>query len=160
MEESAYISPDIDEEEDDTVKNKYLTFIIEDEVFGIDIGRVIEIISVPTITWIPENPDATKGIINLRGSIIPVIDVRIRFQKEEREYDALTCIIVIEHEQNQIGLIVDTVNEVIYIPKKFVSSPPNVKLKYQNRFIKAIGKMHDKVQLLLDLDKFLYSETI
>ncbi len=142
--------------EDDTTKNKYLTFIIEDEIFGIDINHVIEIISVPAITWMPENPEAIKGIINLRGSIIPVIDVRIRFNKEEREYDEFTCIIVIEYEDNQIGLIVDTVNEVLYIPKKFMSSPPNAKLKYQNKFIKAIGKMNDEVQLLLDLDKFLY----
>ena len=142
--------------EDDTTKNKYLTFIIEDEIFGIDINHVIEIISVPAITWMPENPEAIKGIINLRGSIIPVIDVRIRFNKEEREYDEFTCIIVIEYEDNQIGLIVDTVNEVLYIPKKFMSSPPNGKLKYQNKFIKAIGKMNDEVQLLLDLDKFLY----
>lgn len=150
------LEPD-NEVEDDTVKNKYLTFIVDDEVYGLDIGRVIEIISVPAITWIPENPEAIKGIINLRGSIIPAIDVRLRFQKEERPYDTFTCIIVIEHEHNQIGLIVDTINEVLYIPKKYSSSPPNAKLKYENRFVKTIGKVNDTVQLLLDLDKFLYS---
>lgn len=142
---------------DDTIKNKYLTFIIEDEIFGIDIAHVMEIIPVPVITWMPENPEAIKGIINLRGSIIPVIDVRLRFEKEEREYDELTCIIVIEYEDNHIGMIVDTVNEVLYIPKGLISHPPNAKLKYQNKFIKAIGKVNGKVQLLLDLDKFLYS---
>ncbi|MDE6357103.1 MAG: chemotaxis protein CheW [Eubacteriales bacterium] len=143
--------------QDDTIKNKYLTFIIEDEIFGIDIAHVMEIIPVPAITWMPENPEAIKGIINLRGSIIPVIDVRLRFEKEEREYDELTCIIVIEYEDNHIGMIVDTVNEVLYIPKNLTSHPPNAKLKYQNKFIKAIGKVNGKVQLLLDLDKFLYS---
>lgn len=143
--------------QDDTIKNKYLTFIIEDEIFGIDIAHVMEIIPVPAITWMPENPEAIKGIINLRGSIIPVIDVRLRFEKEEREYDELTCIIVIEYEDNHIGMIVDTVNEVLYIPKNLISHPPNAKLKYQNKFIKAIGKVNGKVQLLLDLDKFLYS---
>lgn len=142
---------------DDTIKNKYLTFVIEDEIFGIDIAHVIEIIPVPSITWMPENPEAIKGIINLRGSIIPVIDVRLRFEKEEREYDELTCIIVIEYEDNHIGMIVDTVNEVLYIPKRLTSHPPNAKLKYQNKFIKAIGKVDGDVQLLLDLDKFLYS---
>ncbi len=162
---------------DDTIKNKYLTFIIEDEIFGIDIAHVMEIIPVPAITWMPENPEAIKGIINLRGSIIPVIDVRLRFEKEEKEYDELipvidvrlrfekeekeydelTCIIVIEYEDNHIGMIVDTVNEVLYIPKNLTSHPPNAKLKYQNKFIKAIGKVDGKVQLLLDLDKFLYS---
>ncbi len=145
------------EAEDDTTKNKYLTFIIEDEIFGIDIRHVIEIIPVPAITWMPDNPPAIKGIINLRGSIIPVIDVRIRFNKMERAYDEFTCIIVIEYANNQIGLIVDTVNEVLYIPKNAMSSPPNAKLKYQNKFIKAIGQMNDEVQLLLDLDKFLFS---
>lgn len=142
---------------EDTVKNKYLTFVIDDEIFGIDIAHVIEIIPVPAITWIPENPEAIKGIINLRGSIIPVIDVRIRFEKEERAYDELTCIIVIEYEDNHIGMIVDTISEVLYIPKGLTSHPPNAKLKYQNKFIKAIGKVGGDVQLLLDLDKFLYS---
>ena len=144
-------------EPEDTVKNKYLTFVIDNEIFGIDIAHVIEIIPVPAITWIPENPESIKGIINLRGSIIPVIDVRLRFEKEERAYDELTCIIVIEYEDNHIGMIVDTINEVLYIPKALTSHPPNAKLKYQNKFIKAIGKVGGNVQLLLDLDKFLYS---
>lgn len=143
---------------EDTVKNKYLTFFIDNESFGIDIYHVLEIISVSAITWIPENPEAIKGIINLRGSIIPVIDVRIRFEKEERAYDEFTCIIVIEYEDNRIGLIVDTVNEVLYINENSISAPPNAKLKHQNKFIKGIGKVGDKVQLLLDLEKFLFYE--
>lgn len=146
-----------EKEQEDTVKNKYLTFIIDNEVFGIEINHVIEIIPVPVITWIPENSESIKGIINLRGSIIPVIDVRIRFNKEKRDYDEFTCIIVIEYEDNHIGLIVDTVKEVIYIPEKFISAPPTAKLKYQNKFIKGIGKVDGDVELLLDLDKFLYS---
>lgn len=141
----------------DTIKNKYLTFFIDDEVFGIDICHVLEIISVSAITWIPENPEAIKGIINLRGSIIPVIDVRIRFKKEERAYDDLTCIIVLEYGDDSIGLIVDTVNEVVFIPEHLISFPPNAKLKYQNKFIKGIGKVDNEVQLLLDLDKILFS---
>lgn len=141
----------------DTIKNKYLTFFLDGEVFGIDICNVLEIISVSAITWIPENPESIKGIINLRGSIIPVIDVRIRFNKQERPYDELTCIIVIEYKDNNIGLIVDTVNEVVHIPEHLISLPPNAKLKYQNKFIKGIGKVDNEVQLLLDLDKFLFS---
>ncbi|MBR1444436.1 MAG: chemotaxis protein CheW, partial [Firmicutes bacterium] len=99
-----------------------------------------------------------KGIINLRGSIIPVIDVRLRFHKEEKPYDELTCIIVIEYEDYMVGLLVDTVNEVMLIPEENISMPPNAKLKYQNKFIKNIGKMEDEVQLLLDLNKFLMSD--
>lgn len=139
----------------DTVKNKYLTFIIQNETFGIEIDKITEIISVPAITWVPHNPKAIKGIINLRGSIIPVIDVRLKFEKEPMEYNELTCIIVIEFEDNHIGLIVDTVNEVLYIPSDNISNPPNVNLKYQNKFIKSIGKVEGKVILILDLAKFL-----
>ena len=144
--------------EEDTTKNKYLTFKIEGEEYGIDICHVIEIITVCSITWIPEAPDFLKGIINLRGSIIPVIDVRLRFKKEEKPYDSLTCIIVIEYENYQVGLIVDTVDEVMYIPEENISLPPNAKLKFQNKLIKNIGKIGEDVQLLLDLDKFLFLE--
>lgn len=143
--------------EEDTTKDKYLTFIIDGEDYGIDICYVIEIITVTAITWVPETTDEIKGIINLRGSIIPVIDVRTRFRKEEKPYDELTCIIVIEYEEYTVGLIVDTVNEVLHIPEEFISSPPNAKLKYQNKFIKNIGRVGEDVQLLLDVDKFLFS---
>ena len=142
--------------EEDTTKDKYLTFEIDNEEYGIDISYVIEIITVCAITWVPETPDFLKGVINLRGSIIPVIDARLRFRKPEKEYDSLTCIIVIEYENYEVGLIVDTVNEVMLIPEEHISVPPSAKLKYQNQFIKNIGKVGDDVQLLLDIDKFLF----
>lgn len=144
--------------EEDTTKDKYLTFKIDEEEYGIDICYVIEIITVCAITWVPETPEAIKGIINLRGSIIPVIDVRLRFRKEEKPYDSLTCIIVIEYNNYTVGLIVDTVDEVMHITEDKISPPPNAKLKFQNKFIKNIGKIGDDVQLLLDLDKFLFLE--
>jgi len=141
--------------EEDTTQNKYLTFKIDDEEYGVDICYVKEILTMSAITWVPENPDAIKGIINVRGSIVPVIDVRLRFNKPEKEYDDLTCIIVIEFDEYTVGLIVDTVYEVLHIPENSVSLPPNAKLKYQNKFIKGIGRIGSEVQLLLDLDKFL-----
>lgn len=143
--------------DEDTTKDKYLTFVIDGEDYGVDICYVIEIISVSAITWVPETPPELKGIINLRGSIIPVIDVRIRFNREEKPYDDLTCIIVIEYEEYKVGLIVDTVDEVLHIPEDKISPPPSAKLKYQNKFIKNIGKIGEDVQLLLDIDKFLFS---
>lgn len=143
--------------EEDTTKDKYLTFVIDGEDYGIDICNVIEIINITAITWVPETPDEVKGIINLRGSIVPVIDVRMRFRKQEKPYDEFTCIIVTEYNEYTVGLIVDTVNEVLLIPEEDISSPPNAKLKYQNKFIKNIGKVGDNVQLLLDVDKFLFS---
>lgn len=142
--------------EEDTMKDKYLTFIIDNEDYGIDIAHVIEIVSVSAITKLPSTEEYIKGIINLRGSIIPVIDVRLKFRKEERAYDEFTCIIVVEYNEYTVGLIVDTVNEVLTVPESAISSPPNAKLKYQNKFIKNIGKVGNKVQLLLDIDKFLF----
>lgn len=156
--ENEQIELEVDVTEEDTTKDKYLTFEIDNEEYGIDISHVIEIITVCAITWVPETPDFLKGIINLRGSIIPVIDARLRFKKPEKEYDSLTCIIVIEYENYKVGLIVDTVDEVMYIPDDKISVPPSAKLKYQNKFIKSIGKVGEDVQLLLDLDKFLFLE--
>jgi len=156
--ENEQMDIDLESSEEDTTRDKYLTFEIDNEEYGIDISYVIEIITVCAITWVPETPDFLKGLINLRGSIIPVIDVRLRFRKEEKPYDPLTCIIVIEYKNLRVGLIVDTVNEVMYIPEEDISVPPNAKLKYQNKFIKSIGKIGKDVQLLLDLDKFLFLE--
>ncbi len=145
-------------QEEDTTRDKYLTFRVDDEQYGIEISHVVEIITICAITWIPDAPDYLKGIINLRGSIIPVIDARSRFRKMSKEYDSLTCIVVIEYEHYTVGIIVDTVNEVMYIPEEKISSPPSAKLKFQNQFIRNIGKIGDDVQLLLDLDKFLFLE--
>lgn len=155
--EQAEIMPDIIEDED-TTKNKYLTFKIDEEKYGIDICHVVEIIQVCAITWVPDTPDYLKGIINLRGSIIPALDVRLRFRKVEKEYDSLTCIIVIEYKDYKVGFIVDTVDEVMYIDEENMSVPPSAKLKYQNKFVKNIGKVGEDVQLLLDLDKFLFMD--
>ena len=144
------------ETKEDTTKDRYLTFEIDNEEYGVDISNVIEIITMSAITWVPETPDFLKGVINLSGSIVPVIDARLRFKKPEKEYDSLTCIIVVEYENYTVGVIVDTVNEVMFIPEDKISLPPNAKLKYQNKFIKSIGKVGKDVQLLLDVDKFLF----
>ena len=144
------------ETKEDTTKDRYLTFEIDNEEYGVDISNVIEIITMSAITWVPETPDFLKGVINLRGSIVPVIDARLRFEKAQKEYDSLTCIIVVEYENYTVGVIVDTVNEVMFIPEDKISLPPNAKLKYQNKFIKSIGKVGKDVQLLLDVDKFLF----
>lgn len=144
--------------EEDTTKNKYLLFVVGVEEFGIEISCVQEIINMVSITQVPSTPSYVKGIINLRGDIIPVIDVRVRFRMEERPYDDLTCIIVIEQKGYNIGLIVDGVNEVKYIKENNISSPPSVKLTYSNQFVKNLGHSDDKVVLLLELDKLLNDE--
>lgn len=141
--------------EEDTQKDKYLTFIIGSECYGIEIRYVTEIIGLQAITEIPEQKDYIKGIINLRGKIIPVIDVRIRFKKEAKEYTDRTCVIVVDIKEFSIGLIVDSVAEVLNIPEKDIVDPPQVSKEAGNRYIKKIGKVQNNVKLLLDCEKLL-----
>ncbi|NLM79860.1 MAG: purine-binding chemotaxis protein CheW, partial [Clostridiales bacterium] len=102
--------------DDDPQDGRYLTFSLDSECYGIEIKYVTEIIGIQPITEVPEMPEYIKGIINLRGRIIPVMDVRLRFKKPFREYDERTCIIVIEIRDIVLGLIIDRVSEVLTIP--------------------------------------------
>ena len=144
--------------EEDTQKDKYLTFTLEDELYGIDISVVIEIIGILPITAVPEVPPYVKGIINLRGKIIPVVNMRLRFRRTPREYTDRTCVIVIEADGVLVGLIIDGVSEVRDIPESEVVPPPKLKAA-QNRYIKGVGRQQDgKVVLLLDWQKLFSSE--
>lgn len=139
--------------EEDTQYGRYLTFNLGDEVFGIEIEYVIEIIGVQPITKIPEVADYIKGIINLRGKIIPVIDMRLKFKKDEIVYNDRTCIVVVDIQEIVVGLIVDSVSEVLVIDDEDIAPPPNSKTGISNRYIKGIGKVEDEVKLLLDCKK-------
>lgn len=143
------------EMEEDTQKDKYLTFTLSKESYGIDIRYVTEIIGLQEITEIPELPEYVKGIINLRGKIIPVMDVRLRFRKEPRAYDDRTCVIVVDIKDISVGLIVDSVSEVITIPEEDVVKPPRMNKDFKNRYIKNIGKAEDNVKLIIDCEKLL-----
>lgn len=146
--------------EEDTQKGRYLTFSLGKETYGIEIKYVIEIIGIQNITEIPELPKYIKGIINLRGKIIPVMDVRIRFKKEPREYNDRTCVIVVDINNISIGLIVDSVAEVLTIPEVDIVEPPQMNRGFNNRYIKNIGKVGNDVKLLLDCEKLLTEEEI
>ncbi|MCL1819776.1 MAG: chemotaxis protein CheW [Oscillospiraceae bacterium] len=135
------------------VVTQYLTFAIKEEDYGLEIAVVTEIIRVQTITQVPELPDYIKGIINLRGRIIPVMDVRVRFSIEPQEYDDRTCIIVVDVQGTNIGMIVDTVRGVVDIADEDVTDPSSHRSGYENRYISGIGKTPSGVKLLLNLDK-------
>jgi purine-binding chemotaxis protein CheW len=142
-------------QEEDTQRGKYLTFPLGGEVFGIEIKFVTEIIGIQAITYVPQVPEYVKGIINLRGKIIPVIDIRLKFKKDTVEYDDRTCIIVIDIKDTSIGLIVDCVSEVIDIGDNNIVPPPSYKAGFQNKFIKGIGKVGNDIKLLLDCEKII-----
>jgi len=142
------------EQVEDTQEGRYLTFGVGNEVYALEIRYVVEIVGVQPITEVPEYPEHLKGIINLRGKIIPVMDMRLRFRKPPREYDSRTCIIVINTDVTQIGLIVDSVAEVIDIPKSNIVPPPDTN-KGGRRYISAIGKVGEDIKLIVDCYKLL-----
>lgn len=148
------------DQEEDTQKGKYLTFNLGSEVYGLDIKYVTEIIGVQAITEVPELPEYIRGIINLRGKIIPVMDVRLRFRKPYREYNDRTCIVVVDIMDISVGLIVDTVSEVITILDQDIVPPPDVNRGAGNRYIKGIGKVGSEVKLLLDCSRLLNDEDV
>jgi len=146
-------------EEEDTQRGRFLTFTIEDNIYGMPIRFVTEIIGIQPATKVPETPDYVKGIINLRGRIIPLVDVRLKFGKEEIPYTERTCIIVIEVNSVAVGLIVDKVDDVLTLDDSQIALPPSGNtLGFENRYIEGIGKVEDLVLLLLDAEKLLKTE--
>ncbi len=141
--------------EEDTTKDLFLAFEIDHEDYTLEVSNISEIILMCDITLVPQAPDFVKGIINLRGDIIPVCSIRSRFMKPEIPYDELTCIIVIFYEDYKLGLIVDRVTGVSTITEENISSPPSAKLSYANQFVKNICKTEDGVKLLIDIEKLL-----
>lgn len=148
------------EQEEDTQKGKFLTFLLGKEFYGIEIMYVTEIIGIQAITEVPELPEYVKGIINLRGKIIPVMDVRLRFRKPSREYNDRTCVIVVDIREASVGLIVDSVSEVLSIPEGDIVSPPDMGKGLNNRYIKGIGKVGSEVKLILDCDMLLNDDEV
>lgn len=143
---------DLDE---DTLKDRYLTFYTNNQLFGILISEVVQIVGIQEITAVPEFPSYAKGVINLRGTIIPIIDVRLRLRKDEIEYNERTCIIVTNINDAYIGFIVDSVNEVTNIYKENISNPPQIGADYINTYITGIAKLNNSIVLLIDLKKIL-----
>ena len=140
--------------DEDTLGDRFLTFVLDKEIYGIELKFVTEIIGIQTITVIPDTPDYIRGIINLRGKIIPVMDVRLRFSKDLKEYTDRTCVIVVNIQDISVGLIVDSVWEVISIPEEEIAAPPEMG-KEGNKFIRGVGTSGNEVKLLLNCEKIL-----
>ncbi|MDQ2084912.1 chemotaxis protein CheW [Herbivorax sp. ANBcel31] len=143
---------------------KFLSFLLEDEEYGISIHRVKEIIGIMDITAIPKTPEFIRGVINLRGKIIPVLDLRLKFGMKEMEYNQRTCIIVVEVSlagtSRLMGIIVDTVSEVVNIQKGEIEPPPQYDSRAEEGFLTGIGKVKEKVILLLEIEKVLGNEDL
>lgn len=140
------------------LSTKFLTFSVGGQYFGISIRNVIEIVQVEPATPMPELPYYAKGIINLRGKVVPLVDVNLRFGKPEQEYTDRTCIIIIDIDGVDVGFIVDAVDEVLDIEESQISPPPNFSAGRENRFVTGVCKLEKHMVLLLD-SKLLFSDS-
>ncbi len=139
---------------------KYLTFALADEDYGVEIMLVREILGILPITLVPQTPPFVRGVINLRGKVIPVIDLRVKFGMPAREYDKETCVIVVEVSGVQMGVIVDRVQEVIDIEESEIENSPNFGLKIDTELILGMGKKNGEVKILLDIQRVINSEDL
>jgi purine-binding chemotaxis protein CheW len=145
-------------------EGKYLTFALGEEEYGIGILKIREIIGIMPITSVPRTPEFVKGVINLRGKVIPIIDLRLRFGMEPMEYTDRTCIIVVEINAQdstiQIGTIVDTVSEVLNIKAEDIEDTPTFGTKLNTEYILGMAKVEGGVKILLNIDEVLSQEEI
>ena len=138
---------------------KYLTFQLGSEVYGLEILKVQEIIGVMNVTRVPRMPEFVRGVINLRGRVIPVVDLRLKFGMADKEYNKRTCIIVVQvscaSKQVTMGVIVDEVSEVLDVRAEQLEGPPSFGASVDTEFLLGMAKVGDKVVILLDVDKVL-----
>lgn len=144
----------------DDDRMQLVTFSIGSEEFGVDILKVMEIIRTMEITKVPKAPPFVEGVINLRGLVIPIIDLRRRFGLEHKTLDTDTRIIVIEINGMTVGFVVDSVSEVLRIPASTVEPAPPVVAGLDSDYISGIGKLEDRLLILLDLDKLLSADDL
>jgi purine-binding chemotaxis protein CheW len=140
------------------VGGKYLTFVLADEEYGLEILKVQEIIGMMPITPVPRTPGYLRGVVNLRGKVIPVVDLRLKFGMDFKDQTDETCIIVVQTNKVQTGIVVDSVSEVLDIPDQAIEDAPSFGASVDSDFILGIGKAEGKVKLLLDIDKVLTTD--
>lgn len=141
---------------------KYLTFILDKEEYGLEILKVKEIIGLMDITSLPQTPAFVKGVINLRGKVIPVVDLRLRFQMEEADHTEKTCIIVVEVQAedrySQIGIIVDSVSEVLQVQEDDLQATPSFGVNIDTGYILGMAKSQGRIRTLLDINCVLMTD--
>jgi purine-binding chemotaxis protein CheW len=135
-----------------------ISFLVGDEEYGLDILRVKEVIRVRAITRLPRAPSFVKGIINLRGDVIPIIDLRDKFGLEHREYTAMTRVIVVDVDNRLVGMVVDAASQVVRVPADHIDPPPPIVGGLSAEFIKGVGKLEERLIILLNIDRILSSE--
>jgi purine-binding chemotaxis protein CheW len=139
---------------------QYVTFMIASESYAVPVLKVQEIIGMTEIVHVPNSLEFIKGVINLRGSVVPVVDMRKRFHMEGREYDMFTVIIIVEIKDMLVGMIVDSVSDVVDIPEGDIQGTPNFTAKIDTDFIAGIGQINDRLAIILDIERIFSLEEI
>ncbi|HKV62815.1 MAG TPA: chemotaxis protein CheW [Candidatus Acidoferrum sp.] len=146
-------------EKEEVVQQQYLTFFLADEEYAINIQRVKEIIEYTTVTKVPRVPEWIRGVINLRGNVVPVVDLTVRFGLDERPVTKTTCIVIVEIEQDSertvMGVIADAVNQVIDLSSKDIEEPPAFGTRVRLEYLFGMGKLGKKFALILNIDSVL-----
>ena len=144
--------------------HQYLTFRLGDEVFGLPIAKVREVLDYTTVTRVPQTPDFMRGVINLRGSVVPVVDMRLKFGLESTERTVNTCIIIVEieleNETTVLGALADSVQEVLELGPEQIEPAPKIGTRLNTEFIKGMGKADEKFIILLNIDRVFSSEEL
>ncbi len=144
--------------------NQYLTFTLEDETFGLAIVKVREVLDFTCVTRVPQTPDFMRGVINLRGSVVPVMDMRLKFGMSQTDKTVNTCIIITEIEMEDetaiLGALVDSVKEVLDLEPDQIEPPPRIGTKLRTEFIRGMGKHNEEFIIILDIDKVFSAEEI
>ncbi|HDQ13995.1 MAG TPA: purine-binding chemotaxis protein CheW [Sediminispirochaeta sp.] len=149
------------EDDEESTEDKYLMCKLGQEVYGINISHVTDIIELQKITEVPDMPEYVKGVINLRGQVIPIIDLRLRFRMEGREYDDRTVITVVNIHGASIGFIVDTATEVQAIPEKAIDPAPSFHGGAdRKKYIAGLGKIGEQVIIILDMERLVQAEEV
>jgi len=147
-----------------TETGQYLTFILDEEVFALDIATVREVLDFTKITKVPQTPDFMMGVINLRGSVMPVVDMRLKFGLSKTELTVNTCIIIVEIELDGeitlLGALVDSVQEVIELDPEHIEPPPRIGTRLNTKFIKGMGKQDDRFLIIVEIDKVFSVEEL
>jgi purine-binding chemotaxis protein CheW len=138
---------------------QFLTFTLQNEEYGIEILKVQEIKGFSKITPIPNAPPFVRGVMNLRGTVVPIIDLRARFSMDDKDYDQFTVIIVANVGTRVVGLVVDTVSDVLNIPSEAIAAPPELASSSETSCITGMGKLGDRIVMLLDIARLVGAET-
>lgn len=144
--------------------DQYLTFKLDDEIYALNISHVREVLDFTKISRVPRMPEFMCGVINLRGGVVPVVDLRIKFGMQEKEKTVDTCIIIIEitigEEQTLLGIMADSVQEVMNLEPDQIQPPPKIGTRLKTEFIKGMGKKNDEFIIILECDKVFSSEEL